>query len=101
MFTEDIIGKFVQEAFKQEFPKAETTPSLQNKMVKKQYRQPNEKDCGLFVLAQVIQLVRKTGQGYVMGMGEYTWVCEWVSGWVCEGVGVSGSAGYSGSGLKG
>jgi hypothetical protein len=74
---QEIVGNFVQVAFKQQCPEEERTPSLQNELVEEKYRQPNEKDCGLFVVAHVIQFVRKTGQGYVMDMGEYTWVCGW------------------------
>ena len=112
-----IIGHFVQDALKQQSLEAERTPSLQNVLVEKQYQQPNDTDCALYVIAHVIQLVRKTAEGYVMDMGEYTWVfgwvsgwvcewvrewvCDWVSGWVCEGFGGSGSVGYSGSGLTG
>ena len=60
---QEIIGHFVQDAFKQQSLEAERTPSLQNELVEEQYQQPNDTDCALFVVAHVIQLVRKTDEG--------------------------------------
>jgi hypothetical protein len=49
---QQIIHRFVREAFKQEVPKEETTPSLQDEIVKKQNRHPTKliAGCSLYIV---------------------------------------------------
>ena len=66
--VQNITGKFVKDAFKKLCPKVKTAPSVKNKQVSEQYEQPNSADCGLFVVAKVLQLVRRNCHINVMYM---------------------------------
>ena len=81
--VQNITGRFVKDAFKKLCPKVKTAPSVKNKQVSEQYKQPNSTDCGLFVVAKVLQMVRRNCHVNVMYMGECTWVCGWMFRWVC------------------
>jgi hypothetical protein len=50
-------SKFIKEAFKQAFPKEQSSPTLKGVLGKHKF-QPNDEDCGLFAVTGVMQLVR-------------------------------------------